>query len=352
MFSDCNTAATRVFGRSRHELLGHSPAEFSLARQPDGRDSWDVAGERIRAALEGKPQFFTWINLRGDGSAGAHGSLIEPAGDGLRAEGPGNRTRHHRAKSSGRVVAEFGTRERQRSLRDSRTLPSSISTRRCASSGGITPLWGRPAVPRPRCAASSVTGGEKSQRTLPGLHRAEGHSDRPAAGGRGHDARWTRDARPQQPDQGCRRPGRGSRPRRGGYHGAQTQAEEKLKRMQVQLAHVARLSTVGELAAEIAHELSQPLYAILNYAKASRNQLAAEESPDLEELARVEREDRAHCGGGQRHLQTVAVLLAPGRIRTIVLRCQRNRDGVRRPDGVRSTAKEGRAGNGASLRFP
>ena len=57
-----------MFGRSRHELLGHSPAEFSLARQPDGRDSWDVAGERIRAALEGKPQFFTWINLRRDGS--------------------------------------------------------------------------------------------------------------------------------------------------------------------------------------------------------------------------------------------------------------------------------------------
>jgi PAS domain S-box-containing protein len=62
------------------------------------------------------------------------------------------------------------------------------------------------------------------------------------------------------------------------------QAEEKLRHMQVQLAHVARLSTVGELAAEIAHVLSQPLYAILNYAKASRNLLAVGESPDLEGL--------------------------------------------------------------------
>jgi PAS domain S-box-containing protein len=61
-------------------------------------------------------------------------------------------------------------------------------------------------------------------------------------------------------------------------------AEEKLEHMQAQLAHVARLSTVGELAAEVAHELSQPLYAILNYAKASRNRLAANESPDLEEV--------------------------------------------------------------------
>jgi PAS domain S-box-containing protein len=61
-------------------------------------------------------------------------------------------------------------------------------------------------------------------------------------------------------------------------------AEEKLEQMQVQLAHVARLSTMGELAAEIVHELSQPLYAILNYAKASRNLLAAGDSPDLDGL--------------------------------------------------------------------
>ena len=76
------------------------------------------------------------------------------------------------------------------------------------------------------------------------------------------------------------------------------QTEEKLKNMQVQLAHVARLSTVGELAAEIAHELSQPLYAILNYAKASRNLFAAGDSPNLEVVLRVEREDRTHRGGG------------------------------------------------------
>ena len=75
------------------------------------------------------------------------------------------------------------------------------------------------------------------------------------------------------------------------------QAEEKLNRMQVQLAHVARLSTVGELAAEIAHELSQPLYAILNYAKASRNQLAAEESPDFEGL-RKSNEKIEHIAAG------------------------------------------------------
>ena len=44
--------------------------------------------------------------------------------------------------------------------------------------------------------------------------------------------------------------------------------EEKMREQQAQLAHVARLSTMGELVAGIAHELNQPLYAISNYASA------------------------------------------------------------------------------------
>ena len=68
VFSDCNAAATRLAGRSRQELLGHSPATFSPARQPDGRDSREMAGEKIQAVLEGNPQFFAWMLLRADGS--------------------------------------------------------------------------------------------------------------------------------------------------------------------------------------------------------------------------------------------------------------------------------------------
>ena len=62
------------------------------------------------------------------------------------------------------------------------------------------------------------------------------------------------------------------------------QAEEALQQMRLQLTHVARLSTLGEMAAELAHELNHPLYAILNYAKASRNVLAEEGPPDLDSL--------------------------------------------------------------------
>jgi two-component system, LuxR family, sensor kinase FixL len=62
------------------------------------------------------------------------------------------------------------------------------------------------------------------------------------------------------------------------------QAEEKLQKMHLQLTHVARLSTLGEMAAELAHELNHPLYAILNYAKAARNVLAEEGPPDLDSV--------------------------------------------------------------------
>jgi len=61
-------------------------------------------------------------------------------------------------------------------------------------------------------------------------------------------------------------------------------SEEAMQQMHRQLAHVARLSTLGEMAAELAHELNHPLYAILNYAKAARNVLAEEGPPDLESL--------------------------------------------------------------------
>lgn len=57
-------------------------------------------------------------------------------------------------------------------------------------------------------------------------------------------------------------------------------AEEKLLRMQAQLAHSGRLATMGELLAGIAHEINQPLYSIVNYANACGN-LLAQETPDL-----------------------------------------------------------------------
>lgn len=55
---------------------------------------------------------------------------------------------------------------------------------------------------------------------------------------------------------------------------ARKQAEEALRQKESELAHVARLGTLGELVAGIAHELNQPLAAIRNYASATRQMLS------------------------------------------------------------------------------
>jgi len=46
------------------------------------------------------------------------------------------------------------------------------------------------------------------------------------------------------------------------------QAEEQAKRHQAELAHIGRLSLAGELASGLAHELNQPLAAMVSYAQA------------------------------------------------------------------------------------
>jgi PAS domain S-box-containing protein len=59
-------------------------------------------------------------------------------------------------------------------------------------------------------------------------------------------------------------------------------AEEALQRAQAELAHVSRVMTVGQLSASIAHEMNQPLSAIVTNANAGLRWLAGD-SPSLEE---------------------------------------------------------------------
>jgi C4-dicarboxylate-specific signal transduction histidine kinase len=54
------------------------------------------------------------------------------------------------------------------------------------------------------------------------------------------------------------------------------QAEEALRQTQAELAHIARLTTLGELTASIAHEINQPLGAMVNSANACLRWLAAQ----------------------------------------------------------------------------
>jgi two-component system sensor histidine kinase TtrS len=54
--------------------------------------------------------------------------------------------------------------------------------------------------------------------------------------------------------------------------------EDKNREHQLQLAHVARLSTLGEMASGIAHELNQPLTVINNYSRACIRMLESNEA--------------------------------------------------------------------------
>ncbi len=97
--------------------------------------------------------------------------------------------------------------------------------------------------------------------------------------------------------------------------------EAQLRRHQDELAHTARLVTMGELASGIAHEINQPLAAVVNYASASQRYLqslgsnpqAAERvAQGLERItahanhaAEVIRRLRAFLRKGQRRMQAL-----------------------------------------------
>jgi two-component system sensor kinase FixL len=55
--------------------------------------------------------------------------------------------------------------------------------------------------------------------------------------------------------------------------------ESRLQELQAELLHVSRLSDVGQMASALAHELNQPLAAIVNYVQATRRMLEAAAAP-------------------------------------------------------------------------
>ena len=64
--------------------------------------------------------------------------------------------------------------------------------------------------------------------------------------------------------------------------------EETLHKTQAELAHVARVATLGEMTASISHEINQPLAAVVNNAGACLRWLAGQ-APNLEEARHLQR---------------------------------------------------------------
>ena len=64
------------------------------------------------------------------------------------------------------------------------------------------------------------------------------------------------------------------------------QAKEEAQKRREEMAHLGRVATMGELAASLAHELNQPLTAIMSSAQAALR-LTAVDSPDLDEVCDI-----------------------------------------------------------------
>lgn len=69
----------------------------------------------------------------------------------------------------------------------------------------------------------------------------------------------------------------------------QVQAREQLLQHLSDLAHVSRISTMGEMVAGLTHELNQPLYAISNYARACQMLIQAHPAAPAELMTLTEK---------------------------------------------------------------
>src|SRR5215510_9288569 len=83
-------------------------------------------------------------------------------------------------------------------------------------------------------------------------------------------------------------------------------AEQRLQDLQAELLHVSRLSAMGQMASALAHELNQPLTAIMNYVKAATRTMSALDGPQIEKAREwMEKATKQTARAGQiiRHLR-------------------------------------------------
>ncbi len=100
------------------------------------------------------------------------------------------------------------------------------------------------------------------------------------------------------------------------------QAEEEARRHEETLMHVTRLSTMGELAAQLAHELNQPLCAVVGNAQTAQRLLSAI-PPDLDEVREAVGDIVTHGKLAGQIIQRLREFLRQQQTRSVVLNIQR-----------------------------
>ncbi len=91
-------------------------------------------------------------------------------------------------------------------------------------------------------------------------------------------------------------------------------ADEERRQLREEIAHVSRVATMGELAASVAHELNQPLTAIVSNARAGKR-LLARESVDHDELRAILEDVAADSLRGGEVIRRLRDLLKKGESR-------------------------------------
>ncbi|PKL66675.1 MAG: hypothetical protein CVV28_09765 [Methanobacteriales archaeon HGW-Methanobacteriales-1] len=67
-FIECNEKALEIYGVTRDQIIGQTPAKFSPEMQGPGLKSEDMARKHVKHALQGHPQNFEWEHKRLDGT--------------------------------------------------------------------------------------------------------------------------------------------------------------------------------------------------------------------------------------------------------------------------------------------
>jgi two-component system sensor kinase FixL len=93
-------------------------------------------------------------------------------------------------------------------------------------------------------------------------------------------------------------------------------AERRLRELQAELLHVSRLSAMGQMGSALAHELNQPLTAIMNYGKAAARTLEMVDHPRIakvQELIGKAVDQTARAGNIIRNLRSFVEKREAGR---------------------------------------
>jgi two-component system sensor kinase FixL len=96
--------------------------------------------------------------------------------------------------------------------------------------------------------------------------------------------------------------------------------EKRIQELQTEMWHVSRLTDMGQVAAGLAHELNQPLTAILNYSNAGREIAHEDQQKDLESIFTKVAEQTARAGNIIRRLRSFIEKREPNRVEEDLVR--------------------------------